>query len=494
MKRNWFFYLTTNIYFLGLSTMSQTLSPLVYPLLVQQFVGEEAKGTFFGTLRLWSLMVALLAQAFWGILSDRTTLRWGRRRPYILGGTIVDLIFIALIGFSFGLSGWTGFGFLFVIAILLQISSNAAQAAQQAVIPDLVPENQRGRFSAIKAVFEVPLPVILVAFTVGKMVAAGNLAGALLVAVGALVVSMILAMFIPEEALTEKPPALDWQPFVRLALMTALFTVIILGLGQGANLIGSLLMSINDVTTLLMIWGVIGLAAMIIAVALGVYSCVQLSLGAAAKLNPSFAWWVINRLAFLVGAVNISTFVVFFLQGRLGLVKEKAAGPAASLLLQARGRDRGCRRGNGRRDRHCGTRPDRGQYRRRLYRSCHRHVLHRKLGARHLARSQSGSRTLPRHLKPRGRRGGRGGRLYWRPDRRLFHSALPGNPWHRLRLALCDLRLAVPLFHSGTCPGECASKCLILFGAVSSWRLRDRASASRGKTAAKHGSSNLRCL
>ena len=333
MKRNWFFYLTTNIYFLGLSTMAQTLSPLVYPLLVQQFVGEEAKGTFFGTLRLWSLMVALLAQAFWGILSDRTTLRWGRRRPYILGGTIVDLIFIALIGFSFGLSGWTGFGFLFVIAILLQISSNAAQAAQQAVIPDLVPENQRGRFSAIKAVFEVPLPVILVAFTVGKMVAAGNLAGALLVAVGALVVSMILAMFIPEEALTEKPPALDWQPFVRLALMTALFTVIILGLGQGANLIGSLLMSINDVTTLLMIWGVIGLAAMIIAVALGVYSCVQLSLGAAAKLNPSFAWWVINRLAFLVGAVNISTFVVFFLQGRLGLVKEKAAGPAASLLL-----------------------------------------------------------------------------------------------------------------------------------------------------------------
>ena len=329
----WFDYVTLNIYFLGLSTMSQTLSPLVYPLLVQQFVGEEAKGTFFGTLRLWSLMIALLAQAFWGILSDRTTLRWGRRRPYIFGGTIVDLVFIALIGFSFGLSGWTGFGFLFVIAILLQISSNAAQAAQQAVIPDLVPDDLRGRFSAIKAVFEVPLPVILVAFTVGKMVAAGNLVGALLVAVGALVVSMILAMFIPEQPLTEKPPKLDWQPFVRLALMTGLFTIIILGLGEGTRLIGSLLKGIDDVTTLLMIWGVIGLVAMVIAVALGVYSSIQLSLGSAAKLNPSFAWWVINRLAFLVGAVNISTFVVFFLQGRLGLVKETAAGPAASLLL-----------------------------------------------------------------------------------------------------------------------------------------------------------------
>jgi MFS family permease len=333
MKRNWFFYLTTNIYFLGLSTVSQTLSPLVYPLLVQQFVGEEAKGTFFGTLRLWSLMVALLAQAFWGILSDRTKLRWGRRRPYILGGTVVDLVFIVLIGFSFGLSGWTGFGFLFVIAILLQISSNAAQAAQQAVIPDLIPDDQRGRFSAIKAVFEVPLPVILVAFTVGKMVAAGNLIGALLVATGVLIVSMILAMFIPEQPLTEKLPPLDWRPFVRLVLMTGLFTIIILGLGEGTKLIGNLLTGITDVTTLLIIWGVIGLVAMIIAVGLGVYSSIQLSLGAAAKLNPAFAWWVINRLAFLVGAVNISTFVVFFLQGRLGLVKETAAGPAASLLL-----------------------------------------------------------------------------------------------------------------------------------------------------------------
>src|SRR5512142_427090 len=96
----WYDYVTINIYYLGLSTLSQTLSPLVFPLLVQQFMGEEAKGTFFGTLRLWSLMVALLAQAFWGILSDHTTLAWGRRRPYILGGTLANLIFIAAIAFS----------------------------------------------------------------------------------------------------------------------------------------------------------------------------------------------------------------------------------------------------------------------------------------------------------------------------------------------------------------------------------------------------------
>jgi len=110
MKRmRWYDYITYNIYWLGLTTVSQTMTPLVLPLLVQQFVGEEGKGTFFGTLRLWTLMVALLVQALAGMLSDRSTLRWGRRRPFILLGTLVDLVFIAAIGFSASLEGMTGY-------------------------------------------------------------------------------------------------------------------------------------------------------------------------------------------------------------------------------------------------------------------------------------------------------------------------------------------------------------------------------------------------
>lgn len=329
---HWYDYITFNIYFLGLSTLSQTLSPLVFPLLVQQFLGEEAKGTFFGTLRLWSLMVALLAQAFWGILSDRTTLAFGRRRPYILGGTLVNLLFIAAIGLSSTMSGWTGFYFLFAMALLLQISSNAGQAAQQAVIPDLVPEEKRGRFSGFKALFEVPLPLILASQIIARMIAGGNMIAGIGVAIVVLVIAMLLAMLIREEPLKHAPP-LDWQPFGRLVLMTALFTVIILGLGEGTKAFGSFLAGIKDVTSALLFYGIVGVLAMGAAIALGVYFSVRLSLGDAAKSNPSFTWWVVNRLAFLVGAVNISTFVVYFLQGRLGLVREKAAGPAATLLL-----------------------------------------------------------------------------------------------------------------------------------------------------------------
>ncbi|MCI0477587.1 MAG: MFS transporter, partial [Anaerolineales bacterium] len=329
----WHDYLTLNIYYLGLATLSNTMAPLVIPLLVEQFVGEAQKASYFGTIRLWGLMVALLAQAFWGILTDRNALRWGRRRPFIFGGTLADLIFIAAIGFSAGLNGMTGFWFLFAMYLLLQVSSNAAQAAQQGLIPDLVPENQRGRFSAIKAVFEVPLPVIIVSFTVGRLIGAGNMWGGILAMVAVLVLSMLIALFIREERLQEAPAPLDWMPFARLIAMTALFAIIILGLGEAIKFIGAFLIGVKDVTTLFIAFGGAGFIAMAIAVALGVWFSVRISIGDAARTNPSFTWWVVNRLAFLVGVVNLSTFTVYFLQGRLGLVREQAAGPAANLLL-----------------------------------------------------------------------------------------------------------------------------------------------------------------
>jgi hypothetical protein len=214
--------------------------------------------------------------------------------------------------------------------LLLQVSTNAAQ---QGLIPDLVPENQRGRFSAIKAVFEVPLPVIIVSFTVGRLIGAGDMGGGILAMVAVLVLSMIVALFIHEERLQVSPPALDWTPFARLVLMTALFAIIILGLGEGVKFIGAILVGVKEVTTLFIAFGGAGFIAMALAVALGVWLSIRISIGEAARANPAFTWWGVNRLAFLVGAINLSAFTVYFLQGRLGLVREQAAGPAANLLL-----------------------------------------------------------------------------------------------------------------------------------------------------------------
>lgn len=329
----WYDYITINIFFLGLTALSQT-NGVVFPLLVQQFVGETQKGTYFGTIRLWTLMVALLTQALWGMLSDHTTLPWGRRRPYIFFGTIVVLLTIVAIGFSAGMEGMAGFTFFFAAALIMSVASNAGQAAQQALIPDLVPEGQRGRFSGVKAILEVPVPLILVSFTTARLISAGNLWGGLLTTMVVLALSMGIAMLIPERPLSERLERLNWVPFLRLLLMTALFTVIILGMGAAVRWLAGPLRAVSSLPVQIAAMGAAGVAAMAIAVALGVWLSVQVSIGrSAAAANPSFTWWVINRLAFLVGVINLSGFAVYFLQGRLGLEREKAAGPAAILML-----------------------------------------------------------------------------------------------------------------------------------------------------------------
>ena len=103
----WYDYITFNIYFFGLTTLSQTMG-LVTPLLVQQFVGVSHQGTYYGNFRLYTLMVALLAQSLMGLLSDRSTISWGRRRPFILVGTVITAVLTILIGFTAGMEGMAG--------------------------------------------------------------------------------------------------------------------------------------------------------------------------------------------------------------------------------------------------------------------------------------------------------------------------------------------------------------------------------------------------
>ena len=333
----WYDYITINIFFLGLTTLAQT-NGLIFPLLVQKFVGEAEKATFFGSLRLWTLMVALLAQAGMGLLSDHTVTRWGRRRPFILIGTLFSLVFISAIGLSFGLEGLRGFWFLFSMAILLQLSSNTAQSAQQGLIPDLVPDEKRGRFSGVKALLEIPLPLLLVSFTIGRLISGGQMWAGLIVAMAVLALSMLVTMFVPERPLKIVPGrvilrTIDLSPFIRLVLMTALFTGLILGLGQIVRITGRAVENTGSQPLTIVILGLTGLIAMLTAVGLGVYSSVRLSLGDAARENPSYSWWVVNRLAYLVGINNLSTFAIFFLQARLGFIQETAAQPAAIMML-----------------------------------------------------------------------------------------------------------------------------------------------------------------
>jgi hypothetical protein len=116
--------------------------------------------------------------------------------------------------------------------------------------------------------------------------------------------------------------------------MTLMFMAVILLSGRVVQWLGGTLDGGSPLSAHLATMGLVGLAGMAAAVILGVWGSVQISIGReAARKNPSFTWWVINRLAFLVGANNLSTFAIYFLQGRLGYDGDAAAGPASQLKL-----------------------------------------------------------------------------------------------------------------------------------------------------------------
>ena len=332
----WYDAITINIYYFALTLRSQSLTPLIVPLLVQRFVGDATKGTSYGNLRLVSLMVALLVQAVAGMLSDHNSSRWGRRRPFILLSTILEILAFLGVGWIAGsMEGMAGYWSLFAVIVCSMVFSNIGHGAAQGLIPDLVPPSQRGRYSGIKAFFELPLPLIFVAFTISRMVSAGNLWAAILTIIAVFIVTTALTMMVREQPVKSTKP-MDWTSLLRLAAMTAVFTVIILLIGAAVRLLLPHLLALKGSLALVLV-GAAGVAGMLLAVALGVIASVRISLGSESAARPSFTWWVINRLAFLVGANNLAGFVLYFIQERFPELQGNLAAQPASLLMMVVG-------------------------------------------------------------------------------------------------------------------------------------------------------------
>ncbi|HSO27688.1 MAG TPA: MFS transporter [Anaerolineales bacterium] len=329
----WHDYITININWFALTARSQVLTPLLIPLLVQQFVGDEAKGAYVGIIRLWALMFAVLMQAFMGMVSDASRLPWGRRRPFIFIGTLGEIVIFMLIGLAAGLEGLTGFWVLFALYVLSMLSANTSHAATQGLIPDLVPDSKKGAFAGVKALLELPVPLIFVSFVIGRQAARGDLWGALFTLSAAMLIGMGIAMFAPEKKLPGPAARLEWRPLGRLLGMTLAFTAIILTTGWIVRQFTAAALAVAPGVSLWLV-GALGLAGMAAASILGVWASLRVGFGREFQANRSFTWWVINRLVALVALTNLASFLVFFLQERFpDLAGEKAAGPAANVVL-----------------------------------------------------------------------------------------------------------------------------------------------------------------
>ena len=87
-------YIAINVYWFGLAFLWNALHPIVLPALLLRYVPEALKNTYLGGMTFVGLVLAMLIQPIAGALSDSTRSHWGRRRPWMLTGTLFSLVFL----------------------------------------------------------------------------------------------------------------------------------------------------------------------------------------------------------------------------------------------------------------------------------------------------------------------------------------------------------------------------------------------------------------
>src|SRR5690348_14073121 len=132
----------------------QALLAIVIPSMVVKFLGEANKDLNLAMVVAWGTIIAFLVNPLVGAISDYATFRMGRRRPFMIIGTIFNMLALLLFAFA---PGWFSSTDLLICSILLflllQFTNNVANAPWSAIIADKVPQNQRGKTAGFNGLF-----------------------------------------------------------------------------------------------------------------------------------------------------------------------------------------------------------------------------------------------------------------------------------------------------------------------------------------------------
>jgi MFS family permease len=188
------------IYALAYATLwLALLTPAIISLALrvrQLAPGDPAKP--ISTVLMAGAIVALVSNPIFGALSDRTRLRFGSRRPWLVGGMLCGCASLAVIGLASTINivllGWC----------VAQLCFNAVLASMVAIVPDRIPPLQRGTVVGILGIC-MPVGQITGTFLVQQL--SVNMLQALLVP-GLIGVAgvLVLALVLPRQPLTADIP------------------------------------------------------------------------------------------------------------------------------------------------------------------------------------------------------------------------------------------------------------------------------------------------
>ena len=142
-------------FWFGLNFHWIPIAGVLIPYQVSHLVPKSSQGTGVAVVTGVGAVFAMLLPPFVGAWSDRLTTPYGRRRPIMVAGSLLNVVGLLTLMLA------PSFTVLVIGYILIQIFNNAAGAAFNGIIPDVVPPAEFGKASGV----------------LGGMVSVGSVAG-----------------------------------------------------------------------------------------------------------------------------------------------------------------------------------------------------------------------------------------------------------------------------------------------------------------------------
>jgi len=311
-RLRWTQIFSISVFYFALNFHWAALGIIILPSQVFKIVGDQGKGAALAFVLVPGAFVSLFANPFFGMLSDRMRGRiaaWGRRRPYILLGTLVNVA--ALVWMAIARDIPT----LAIAYVIVQFSSNAAQAPFHALLPDVVPVEQRGLTSGV-------MGVLLIAGNIGGVILAGSVLNSshplpiyqqeLWLTYGVIMLVMVALMLVTvfsvrgdrATILSEQDrPRKTW--ISRSALLTIGGTLVAVAIGW-ALITGWNMLHIANIQ----ISGDVEPVVLEVIATIGLLRLFDFN----PRRDPDFAWVLATRLLMMLGIYTIQTFLQFYMR------------------------------------------------------------------------------------------------------------------------------------------------------------------------------------
>jgi MFS family permease len=142
-------YLGISLFWFAISLFWGAMLSIVVPDRVEALVGKAHKDHTLAIVIALGAVVATCAQIVFGALSDRSRHPMGRRRPFMIAGTLLTTLALLLFPPARTVAALIG------AYIAIQLSLNIANGPYQALLPDRIPPSHHGTASAFMGVFQL---------------------------------------------------------------------------------------------------------------------------------------------------------------------------------------------------------------------------------------------------------------------------------------------------------------------------------------------------